>query len=96
MRDKAKVDIKLEPGDSNALRIWTSPEKFSASDETAYPWKLCKAIAEAYFDAWLAYGVIGAPQELSEVVNQFELQLAQSYAGKQSRKKIPLRNSKTS
>ena len=63
--------------------------KFSTSDETAYPWKLCKAIAEAYFNAWLAYGVIGSPQELSEVVNQFKLQLAQSYAGKQSRKKIP-------
>ncbi|CAJ1339650.1 unnamed protein product, partial [Effrenium voratum] len=62
---------------------------FSTSEETAYPWKLCKALSHAYAAAWFAYGAIGAPLELEAVVNQHELQLAQSYANKQTRKRIP-------
>ena len=62
---------------------------FSTSEETAYPWKLCKALSHAYAAAWFAYGAVGAPLELEAVVNQHELQLAQSYAYKQTRKRIP-------
>ena len=61
--------------------------KFATSLETAYPWRLCQAIADAIQQQLQSAGVVFPPLQLKDLDNV--IQASRAFAGVQTRRKLP-------